>query len=85
MAKQYSSFQKKVIKNYYDNLDTIALQKLQELISDMYLCESDKKWAQMWKKADSLLEKLPGEASVKKKVTADQDLGELAKLVSSLI
>lgn len=85
MARQYSSFQKKVIKNYYDNLDTIALQKLQELISDMYLCESDKKWDSMWKKADSMLEKLPGDAKEKRRILADKDLGALAKLVSSLI
>jgi hypothetical protein len=39
----------------------------------------------MWKKADSLLEKLPGESALKKKITADRDLGELARLISSLI
>jgi hypothetical protein len=42
MAKrEYSQFQKSVINNYYGNLDTIMLGKLGELVSELYLAETD--------------------------------------------
>ena len=44
MAKgqEYSSYQRKVINRYYDNIDTITLTRLQELVSDLYLAEGKK-------------------------------------------
>jgi hypothetical protein len=36
MAKQeHSNYQKKVISRYYENLDTISLTKLQELVTKL--------------------------------------------------
>ena len=32
-----SSHQKKVIRNYYEQRDAIALQRVQELVTDLYL------------------------------------------------
>ena len=41
MAKQeYSEFQKGVIAGYYDNLDAIMLQKLSELVSELYVADA---------------------------------------------
>ena len=41
MAKQeYSNYQKSVISGYYGNLDTIMLQKLSELVSELYMAET---------------------------------------------
>lgn len=51
MAKQeYSKTQKKIIERYYDNFDTIMLTKLQELASELYLAESQKKQDQLWER-----------------------------------
>lgn len=36
MAKR-SKYQQKVIRNYYQNRDTIALQRAQELVTELYL------------------------------------------------
>jgi hypothetical protein len=42
MAKQeYSKYQKDVISNYYGNLDAIMLGKLSELVSELYLADTD--------------------------------------------
>ena len=38
MAKR-SKYQQKVIKNYYQNRDKIALQRAQELVTELYLTE----------------------------------------------
>jgi hypothetical protein len=37
---EYSQYQKSVISGYYDNLDMIMLQKLSELVSELYVAET---------------------------------------------
>ncbi len=52
-----SKYQQNIIKNYYDNRGAIALQKLSEMVTELYLAEGkarDKKW----KTVVSALEKL---------------------------
>jgi hypothetical protein len=39
----YSKYQQKVIRNYYDNRDSIALQRAQELITELYLSQGKKR------------------------------------------
>ena len=43
-----SKFQDKAIRNFYQNRDEIAVQRLQELASELYLTEG-KKRLQLWK------------------------------------
>ena len=33
----FTKYQQKVVKNYYDNRESIALQRVQELVTDLYL------------------------------------------------
>lgn len=56
MAKR-SKYQQKAIKNYYDNRETIALQRVQELVTELYLSEG-KKRQQHWKNLSRHLEAL---------------------------
>ena len=59
MAKQqYSSHQQKVIANYYDNLDTIMLTKLQELVTELYLADSKQKQDRLWNQAHKAMVKM---------------------------
>ena len=59
MAKQqYSSHQQKVIANYYDNLDTIMLTKLQELVTELYLADSKQKQDRLWERAHKAMIKM---------------------------
>ena len=53
----YSPEQKKIIKRYYDNSETIGYQKLQELVSDIYLAEG-KKLDRLWDRVAKALPKL---------------------------
>ncbi len=46
MAKR-SSHQDKIIRNYYQNRDAIALQRAQELVTELYLA-SGKKRVRFW-------------------------------------
>ena len=40
---EYTKFQQKVIKNYYENRDTLALQRVQELVTELYLSTGRKR------------------------------------------
>ena len=52
-----TKFQEKAIRNYYQNRDEIAIQRLQELATELYLTEG-KKRTQLWKHATTHLEAL---------------------------
>ena len=45
----YTPYQEKIIKRYYDNRDDIMRQKLADMTTDLYLAEG-KKRAQLWKR-----------------------------------
>jgi hypothetical protein len=53
----FSPYQQKIIKRYYDNIDTLALQRLAELVGELYLAEG-KKTERLWKQAASYMQKL---------------------------
>ena len=57
MAKnQYlSPHQKGIVKRYYEHKGSIASQKLGEVVSELYLCESEKKANRLWKSARTAL------------------------------
>ena len=86
MAKgqHLSHHQRKIVNRYYEHLDTITITKLQELVSDLYLCESPKKRAQLWTRVEKALSKMgPSEPRVQKILDA-QDVELLAGLVGEL-
>jgi hypothetical protein len=57
MNKQYSKYQQKIIKNFYENREAISLQRLSELVTELYLAEGKAREKQ-WKYIVSALEKL---------------------------
>lgn len=54
--KSYSKHQQKIIKRYYDNRDDIAIQRAQELVTELYLAEG-KKREKVWETLVKNLEK----------------------------
>jgi hypothetical protein len=55
--RDYTAHQQKIIKRYYDNLDTISLHRLAELVGELYLA-SEKKKAKVWQNAEAAMKKL---------------------------
>jgi hypothetical protein len=53
----YTPYQRKIIKRYYDNLDTIQLARLAELVGELYLA-SGKKRERAWQAAALAMQKL---------------------------
>ena len=56
MAKR-SRYQEGIIRNYYQNRDKIAIQRLQELVTELYLSEG-KKRQRHWQSLETHLLKL---------------------------
>ncbi len=54
---KHSAYQQKAIKNYYDNKGAIMLQRLGELVTDLYLAEG-KARERTWTRVESTLENL---------------------------
>jgi hypothetical protein len=54
-------YQEKVIRNFYDNREAIAVQRLQELVTELYLT-TGKKRQQNWKLIATHLENLGAKA-----------------------
>ena len=79
----FSAGQQKIIKRYYDNLDTIQLQKLAETVTDLYLAEG-KKVERLWKTAIAAMQKLEVPAQRIDIIAKSQSLEQLAKLVKEL-
>ena len=52
-----TKFQERAIKNFYDNREAIALQRVQELVTELYLSEG-KKREKHWKNVATHLQKL---------------------------
>jgi hypothetical protein len=58
MSKQdFTPHQQKIIKRYYDNLDTLQLQRLATIVGDLYLAEG-KKRQRLWQSAAQAMQKL---------------------------
>jgi hypothetical protein len=53
----YTPYQQKIIKRYYQNQDTVARQRLAELVSDLYL-SAGKKRIRVWEQIAAALKKL---------------------------
>jgi len=81
MAQNFSKYQQNIIKNYYQNFDTMMLQKLQELVSDLYLADTDKKKVQLWERVHKAMVnlKVPNEVIVK--IMQSRSVEQLARQV----
>lgn len=54
---EYSKHQQKIIKNYYDNKEGLSMQRLGELVTELYLSEGKQRETH-WKNIIKALENL---------------------------
>jgi hypothetical protein len=80
MAQQeYTDYQRAAISNYYKNLDTIMLQKLDNLVSELYIAEIEGKADKLWPKVRKAMEKLNIPEAIINHIVEKHDVGILAK------
>ncbi len=80
MAKQeYTAHQQGIINRYYDNLDTIMLQKLSEMVSELYLAETQAKKDRLWQRVENAMARLKIPPAIAEHIMAKRDVQILAK------
>ena len=83
MAKR-TKHQDKIIRNYYENRDAIAMQRLGELVSELYLAEGKARERQ-WKNVVLVLEKLKIPPARIEHLVEQDNPSLVAKLVEELM
>ncbi len=78
-GKEYSTYQRDVISRYYENINAITLSNLQELVSQLYLAESQAKQAQLWARAHKAMLKLKVNPAIIAHIMNKKDVVILAK------
>ena len=79
----YTPHQKKIIKRYYDNAQAIGYQRLQELVSEIYLAEG-KKLDRLWDRVALALQKVELSPARIRHLLDKRDPALLAELVKEL-
>jgi len=77
--KDYSNYQRDVISRYYENLDAIMLGKLQELVTELYLADSEAKQDRLWDRTGKALVKLKISPAIIKHIMETRNVEILAK------
>lgn len=80
----YTKHQQNIIRNYYQNQDTITLQKLGEMVTELYLAEGKGRERQ-WKRVVGALEKLKVPASRIEQLQKKDDPALVAQLLEELL
>jgi len=83
MDRDYTPYQQKIIKRYYNNQEAIQRQRLAELVSELYLSEG-KKRQRVWKSISSALEKLGYSAQRIEHLMKQDNPALVAELVKEL-
>jgi hypothetical protein len=78
-GREYSQYQKNAINNYYGNLDTIMLGKLGELVSELYLAETDAKRDRLWERVHKAMLNLKIPPDIISHIMAKKDVKILAQ------
>ncbi len=79
-----SKYQQNIIKKYYENRDAISLQRLSELVTELYLAEGKAREKQ-WKYILGALEKLKIPKSRIEHLHKQDNPALVAKLVEELL
>lgn len=82
-GRDLTAHQQGIVRRYYEHLDTVTIQRLQELVSD--LAVADERGApRLWERARQTLVRAKVEPGRIERTVGRQNLEELARLVGEL-
>ena len=70
---EYTPHQKKIIARYYDRRDEIMLNRLGEIVSELYLAETDPQRSRLWDRAKKAMAGLQVPESVVSHILDSRD------------
>ena len=77
----YTPYQKRVIKRYYDHKTELMIQKLGEFVSELSIEESESKRRQLWTRVEKALRNLKVPSARIARILEAQDVKLLAEVV----
>ncbi len=77
-------YQQGIVKRYYEHLDGIAVTRLAEAVSELYLCTDAKKSERLWQTVEKALDKTAASDARIKKILTTRNVKDLAQLVGEL-
>ena len=85
MSKRDSTpYQQGLIKRYYEHRDTLALQRLGEIVSDLYVETSEPRIARAWAAAHKQMLAAGVHEHEARTIVTERDLGALARLIARI-
>lgn len=81
---EYSDYQKKVIKRFYENRPETDRTRLGELVTSLYLCSPGKKREKLWKSIEECMLRLNVPESRVKHVLSTNDAAQVAEVVQEV-
>lgn len=76
--------QQGIVRRYYKQIDSLVLNRLSELVSDLAVGEDPKKTPQLWARAQETLLKTPADPMRIARIVSQRSVEQLAKLVGEL-
>ena len=83
-GKGYTPYQQKVIRRFYENKDLRLIQKLGELVSNLYVETSEKKRESGWKRIKEILIDLKVHPHEVEFLTKDKNLTVISKKLAEM-
>jgi len=79
----HSPHQKRIIDRYYRNRDSIMVSRLEEIVTELFLAESDSKRNRLWDRAAKAMRNLKWKESVIEHILASRRPDVLATNLES--
>jgi len=79
--RDYTPYQRGIIKRYYEHKPDLMLQKLSELVSDLMVTDDAKKRTRLWSQAETALKNLKVPSWRIARILESQDPNLLAEVV----
>lgn len=81
----FTPHQKRIIDRYYDHRDEIALSRLEEIVTELYLAGTEKKVEQLWKRVEKAMAALKVPPKESRRILDERQPELLAKSVRAWI
>lgn len=78
----YTPYQKKIINRYYDHKEQILLARLQEIVTELFLADTDSKRNNLWSRAAKALQGLKIPPALQERILAEKKADLLARHLS---
>jgi len=77
--REYTDYQRSVISGYYEHKDTIMLERLQDLVGQLYLAQTPQKKDQLWQRVQKAMANLGVPKGIADHIMTQKDPQILAK------